>query len=357
MDALENIQDDYLLSSQLVGPVGTGKTVSALRFGSKFEAEAKRRNINLKHVYLNCKHDGTSRFVLFRNLLEKVNPKIASRSISPEEMLHELLKYLHRENRYVFITVDEVGYFYKRSPKEQIIYNLTRLNEIYPGRLSHVLGVVFIARDTSFHKALEPSELSTLGRFAVQFPRYTAEQVKDILEERAAESFRPGVLSSGVLNLISDVTVQPPFDGDLRVALDLLLYSGNFAESLGSERVLPEHVREVCSETHPNITTEDIIDLDETGRLILLGIACCLERKGGAYVSLKEIREAYQSACEERGVKVEDEIEPYVEDLIWRGIVEMRSLTKFTISDVPAEKLRRFLNGIMKRVKLGLKED
>jgi len=357
MDALENIQEDYLLSSQLVGPLGTGKTVTALNFGLKFEAEARRRNVSLKHVYLNCKQDGSTRFVFFKNLVEKVEPKIASRSLSPEEMLHELLKYLRDEKMYIFIIVDEVGYFYTHSPKEQIIYNLTRLNEIYPGRLSHVLGLAFISRDTSFHKALEPSELSTLGRFTVQFPKYTAEQIRDILEERAVEAFKPGVLSSGVLDLISDVTVQPPFDGDLRVALDLLLYSGNLAENMGFEHVLPEHVREVCNETAPSITTEDIMDLDETGRLILLGIARSLERKSEAYVSLKEIREAYQIACEERGVKAEDEIDPYVEELVRLGIVSMKSLTKFTISDVPAEKLRRFLNGIVKRVEVGLEED
>lgn len=132
MDALENLEEDYLLSSQLVGPVGAGKTVSALNFGSRFEAEAKRRNVSLKHVYLNCKHDGTTRFVLFRNLLEKVRLKIASRSISPEEMLHELLRYLQNEKRYIFITVDEVGYFYKCSPQEQVIYSFTGLNETYP---------------------------------------------------------------------------------------------------------------------------------------------------------------------------------------------------------------------------------
>jgi len=164
-------------------------------------------------------------------------------------------------------------------------------------------------------------------------------------------------VSDEVLGLISDITAMPPINGDVRVGLDLLLYSGNLAENMGFEHVLPEHVREVCNETAPSITTEDIMDLDETGRLILLGIARSLERKSEAYVSLKEIREAYQIACEERGVKAEDEIDPYVEELVRLGIVSMKSLTKFTISDVPAEKLRKFLNGIVKRVEVGLEED
>ena len=35
--ALENIQEKYLQVSQLVGPVGTGKTSTAIRFGEMLE--------------------------------------------------------------------------------------------------------------------------------------------------------------------------------------------------------------------------------------------------------------------------------------------------------------------------------
>jgi hypothetical protein len=66
-----------------------------------------------------------------------------------------------------------------------------------------------------------------------------------------------------LLDFVSDVTARPPINGDLRVALDLLLYSSMLAEREGYDRVLPEHVRRVLGETHPSITTEGILYLSD----------------------------------------------------------------------------------------------
>jgi len=43
--ALESIQEKYLQVSQLVGPVGTGKTSTAIRFGEMLEEKATKRRI------------------------------------------------------------------------------------------------------------------------------------------------------------------------------------------------------------------------------------------------------------------------------------------------------------------------
>ena len=352
---LDDIEHAYLCVTQLIGPVGTGKTSCALSFGASFQGEAERLGINLRCVYLNCKLDGVSRYTLYKRLLERAASEISARSLSPGDMLHQLLKHLERVDGYLYVIVDEIGYFCRRS-KEQLVYDLTRLNEFDPGEPCRVVGVTFIARDPSFHRLIDPSELSTLGRFFIDFPRYTPEQVRDILDQRVTEVFKPAAIGDGVVDFISDVVVRPPVNGDLRVAFDLLLYSGSLAENLGFERVLIDHVRQVYSETHPGITTEDILNLNNTEKLILLGIARSLERKNDPYVSLREIREAYLMVCEERGVKPAEEIDEHVEDLRVRGIVDMKSLTKFGISDVPAEKLRRFLNGITERLKCGLRE-
>jgi cell division control protein 6 len=354
--ALDNIEKRYLQASQLVGPVGTGKTSTAIRFGEMLEEKASKRKIKLKHVYLNGKMEGASRYTLYRSLLADVAPKISTRSLSPEEMLRQLVKYLQDEDQYLLITMDEIGYFCKHS-KEQLVYNLTRLNELTIPKPSRVIGVMFIARDPSFHERLDPSELSTLGRLIVQFPRYSEQQIKDILEVRVGEAFKPGRVSDDLLDFVSDVTARPPINGDLRVALDLLLYSGMLAEGEGYDRVLPEHVRCVLGETHPSITTEDILYLSDVGKMILLGMVRALKAGKVPYVGLREIREDYLVVCEEYGVKPVKEVEEEVQELIDRGIVDMKSLTKFGISGVPTEDLERFLNGIMQRLKNGLRKE
>jgi Cdc6-like AAA superfamily ATPase len=134
-------------------------------------------------------------------------------------MLRLLIEYLREERRYLLISVDDIDYFCKRS-KEHLVYDLTRLNEFHPGEPCPVVGVVFTAKDLTFHKRLEPCEVSTLGRCIIEYRRYTAEQIKDILEQRVAEAFQPDAVSEEVLEFLADITAED-FDGDMRVALDL----------------------------------------------------------------------------------------------------------------------------------------
>jgi len=349
-ETLENVKNSFLQIAQVIGDVGTGKTCTAIRFGRLVEGAAAEKGVDLTHVYVNSKIEGISRYILYRKIIEKAAPAISSRSLSPEEMLFHLLRHLRDENRYLIISFDEIDYFCKRS-KEHVVYDLTRLNEIEPDRPCNVLGVIFIARDLSFHNLLEPSELSTLGRGVIELPRYTSRQIRDILSDRAELAFRLGRVSDDVLDFISDVAAEPPINGDVRVALDLLLYSGNLAENLGFDRVLPDHVRKVYGETYPRITTEDILDLDVHGKFLLLGLVRFLLRNETSYAGLREIREAYRIVCEEHNVKPVEEVEEHVQDLIDRGLVEIKSLTKLGISHISSENLERFLNGILQRLR------
>lgn len=349
-DTLEHIENVFLRVTQIIGDVGAGKTCTVIKFGEILEEEAASNKIKLQHAYLNCKIEGTSRFVLYGNLLHKVAPEISTKSLSPEEMLRQLVKYLKDEEKYILISVDEIDYFYKRS-KEHLVYDLTRLPELQPGLPTPIIGEIFISRDLRFHNSLDRSETSTLGRGIVEFPRYTPLQIRDILNQRVEESFRAGVVDEEVVKFISDVTARSPTNGDIRVALDLLLYSGIFAERQGLERVSPDHVRKVYGQTHPTITTQDIIDLDETEKLILLGVVRSLESQKIPYISLSKIWEGYNLICEEYEVEPARELEKPLQDLCDRGIVDMKSLTEFGISGVSAQDLETFLNGIMHRVR------
>ncbi|KYH41104.1 MAG: hypothetical protein AYL32_007800 [Candidatus Bathyarchaeota archaeon B26-2] len=107
MKMLDDIDGAYPVYTQIVGSVGTGKTCTTLRFGRMLTEEAERRGIRLEHVYMNCKVDGSTRFVLFGNLVKKVAPELSTRSLSGEEMLHRLVEYLKDRRKYVFISFDE----------------------------------------------------------------------------------------------------------------------------------------------------------------------------------------------------------------------------------------------------------
>jgi len=58
-----------LRAVQIVGAVGSGKTAVARLFGERFEAEARKMKVDLKHVYVNMKLHGASKVILYRHLL------------------------------------------------------------------------------------------------------------------------------------------------------------------------------------------------------------------------------------------------------------------------------------------------
>jgi len=354
-DSLQDPSKSYLKVLQLIGDVGSGKTVTTLHFGEMFQNEAQRRKINLKHVYINPKVHGTSRIILYRYLVQEAAPEVFSVNLGAEELLLELIKYLQRTKKYLLISFDEADYFVKHS-KESVIYALTRLDEVSPSKPTNVLGIVLTARNTKFYEKLDKAELSTLGTFLIRFNSYNSKEIYDILEARVKEAFQPRALTLDILEYIADVTSKPPVNGDVRYALDLLLYSGILASNYGDEIVGLEHVRRVRSVIHPSITDEDIINLSYKGKIILLAIARALRGATSSYVSLRDIRGMCSLVCEEHKLKTIDEIEEYVQDLADRDIVDIKSLTSIGISRVPTEDLERFLEGLIERIRIDVGE-
>jgi len=347
---VREIRKAYPRFTQIIGDTGSGKTCTTIRFGEQITEYAEKEGVSLRHAYVNCKVDGTARYVLYGNLVRKVAPQIATRSLSPEEMIRQLVEYLGNEELYLIVSFDEIDYFIQTNPKEHIIYDLTRMTEMHPGEPSPIIGEIFIARSLKWHERLEPGERSTLGMGIIEFPRYTSTQVRDILEDRVEEAFLSGVVEEDTLNLVSDITANPPVNGDIRVGLDLLYYSGNLAENQGYARILPDHVRKVYSETNPTITSEDIMNLDENGRMVLLAFVRSLKTSKSAYIGLRDVRKSYEVVCEEFNVKPVEKFEECVQDLVHRAIIDMKTLTELGISGASLVDLEKFLGNLMERL-------
>ncbi|MBC7091401.1 MAG: AAA family ATPase [Nitrososphaeria archaeon] len=349
----------HLKTVQIVGAVGSGKTAVARLFGDRFESEARRQNVNLKNIYINLKLHGDSKVILYRHLTRQVAPEIYSTSLSAEELLYNLIKFLKEYRRYLVLTLDEIDYFIKRTQDSDIFYDMSRLEEfIEPGETSNFLGIIFIARGREFQKLLDEAALSSLGNIVLEFKPYTYNQLIDILEERVKEAFNPGTVPLEIIEFVADITSKPPVKGDVRYALDILLYSGNLAEYEGYDRILPEHVRKVVNITYPTITEEDIYYLPEKDKIVLLSIAKLLKNDRKPYTSLKEIRQSCAILCEQLKLKQmsTEEIENSVDDLHDRNIIEIKSLSSIGITGIPVEALDQFLENLMKRLESGLIE-
>jgi cell division control protein 6 len=354
-ESMTDPSKSFLKPLQIIGPSGTGKTSTVIRFGERFVAEARRNGFSAQHVYVNLKLQGGSRVILYRYLLEKATPEVYSSSLSGEEMLRAMLRQLGESNKFLLLSLDEVDYFIKSTKETRIIYDLTRLNEIDPQAGNNVTGVNFVARSKEFHQRLDKVELSTLGRMTVEFPPYTSDEIVDILTQRATEAFKPGAVSEEVLRHVSDLTASPPVGGDLRYALDMLLFAGTIAENRQSDTVQMDDIRKVYAEGHPSITEEDIMNLPRREHLIaLLAIMRSLKGRDAPYVGLREVRLDAKVICEEKGLSPMEDVEEYVQDLSDRGLVEVRSLKEIGIPGAPGEHLEKYLDSLLKRVEDGL---
>ena len=310
---------------QVIGTAGIGKTSTVIRCAKMLEEQFSRNRLFLKTAYINLKLQGGNKFAIYRFLLERIAPDLPSQGLSAEEMLRYLLRYLRDNKQYALIVMDEIDYLIKTSKDTSIVYDLTRLNEFEPDKPCNVKGVVFIAKGTDFYSKLDAAELSTLGRVPMEFGHYTLEQVSDILSSRSEQAFNPKSIGSDVIDKVSKITTSAEVNGDVRYALDLLLYAGNLAESQGAGRVTLDHVRKVHGQTHPSITTDEIEHLSKNHAASMVAVVRALKGKKKQYVELKDVRLYAAELAEQLGIKKLD-VEDYLDDLKARRLIEMGSL-------------------------------
>ncbi len=332
---------------QVIGVAGIGKTTTVTKSAKAIEEGFAKNRLTLKTAYINLKLQGGNKFAIYRFLLERLAPDLPSQGLSAEEMLRYLLRYLRDNKQYALIIMDEIDYLVKTSKDTGIIYDLTRLNEFEPDRPCNVKGVIFIARSTDFYSRLDPAELSTLGRVPMEFSPYTLEQVSDILSSRAEQAFNPKAIGSDVIDKVAKITTSAEVNGDVRYALDLLLYAGNLAESQGMNRVTLEHVRKVHGQTHPSVTTEEIEQLSKNHVVSLIALVRALKSKKKQYVELKDIRLHAAELAEQLGMKKMD-VEDYLDDLKARRLIEVRSFKEIGLHGASLAELEPVL---MARVK------
>ncbi len=334
---------------QVIGAAGIGKTSTVLRSSKLLEELFTKNRLKLKNVYINMKLQGGNKFAIYRFLLERIAPELPAQGLSAEEMLRYLLQYLRQNNQYALIVIDEIDYLVKSSKDIGIIYDLTRLNEYELDQPCYVKGVIFIARSMEFYTKLDAAELSTLGRVPMEFRPYTIQQVSDILESRVAEAFNPKAIGSDVIDKVASITTSAEINGDIRYALDLLLYAGNLAESSGSGRVTLDHLRKVHGQIHPSITTEEIDQLSKNHILSLMALVRALRNKKKPYVGLKDVRLYASELADQLGMKNID-IEDYLDDLNARKLVDVKSLKAIGLHGASLAELEPVL---MRKVKEG----
>jgi archaeal cell division control protein 6 len=272
------------------GKPGTGKTLVVKKILSKIQSRVEKSNFPIKLIYVNSKEETTlyQLLVSFGRQLGLEEKHLPSNGLSISEVFKRLLKTIDSNHLNAVFVIDEIDYLadlVKKTGKD-ILYQLTRANErLKTGSLTFV----GISNDLTFKERLDPRVLSTLGEEEVVFRTYSVEQIKKILEARAAEAFVQGAVDSSAINLCSAMAGRE--HGDARRAIDLLRVAGEIAEREQKTSINEEHIRSASNKIEENkeVTALQSFPLHE--KLLIIAAMKSSELSTG------EIYTTYKNLC------------------------------------------------------------
>mgnify|MGYP000510436233 CR=1 FL=1 len=333
------------VKAQVVGGVGAGKTTLCILTGAELEKQYR----NTHHLYVNLRRFSGGRVSIYRYMVRSVAEEAYSPSLSAEELLDNLLTYLANKGLRILVTFDEVDHHVKQTRgRDTVIYDFTRLHEVSAVRPINVAAVLFVTRDPEYGGLLERTELSSLGVNAVTLKPYTKEQIFDIVSDRVEQAFVNGAVTEDVVEYVAGYAARPPYNGDVRYALDILLYSGNLAEARGRSKVSLEEVRYVLAESGPGVPVEALTLLGRDAQALLLAVARTLALSRKAAVSRDELMAAYEVVCEELG-ESRSELTQNLRKLKQLGLVSVDREGNVELVAVDGARLAAKLESILKQ--------
>jgi cell division control protein 6 len=223
------------LNTVVRGPPGTGKTTSVQKLFSELRAQT-----DVRTVRVNCQVDST-RYAVFSRIFEGIfDYEPPSSGISFKKLFGQIADRLVEDDEVLVVALDDVNYLFYENEASDALYSLLRAHEAHAGAK---VGVICVSSDLSLSviEELDSRVQSVFRPEEVYFPKYDAEEVVDILRERATRGFHDGVLGATELDRVAELTAE---SGDLRVGIDLLRRAGLNAEMRASRTISLEDVDE-----------------------------------------------------------------------------------------------------------------
>ncbi len=334
----------------LMGSVGTGKTATAKRFCMDMVGYAEKKQRAVDWVLVNCRQRNSESSVVLQ-IVNHFQPNFPDRGFSITEMLRILRKDLEKRHLHLLIVLDEADMLLKKA-RSDIIYKLTRFGEEkVEGR--EMVSLMLISQK-NVYDMLDAASTSTFKRTnVVEFGKYTTEELRDIVAQRAQLALKDDSIEADSIDLIAEVSAE---FGDARFAIEILEKAGMLADEGSAGIITVEHVRAAKAEAYSSITESKLAALDMHQRLALLGIARA--SRGKAYITTGDAESAYKVACEEYGQKARAHTAFWglMKDLDMLGVVSAKKsgagisgkTTVITLLDIPAkvleEKVRHLLD-------------
>lgn len=279
----------------IYGKPGTGKTVATRLVCSELGRAADAAGKALDVVYLNAKmrRVADTEYRLAAQLAEQFGVSVPATGLPTKKIYDAFFGALDSEKRVAIIVLDEIDRLVRRSGDEPL-YNLTRMNsELRRARVS----LIGITNDLTLLDNLDSRIRSSLGEEELVFPPYNAVQLQDVLNQRAARAFLPGVLLPEIIPKCAAYAARE--HGDARRALDLLRVSGEMAERCASGQVMPEHVDAALEKLESDNVLEAIKTQPQQSKAVLYSIIKL--KQGNAEFATGDVYSVYRGICERAG--------------------------------------------------------
>jgi cell division control protein 6 len=177
-----------------------------------------------------------------------------------------------------------------------------------------------------FITRLDPRIKSSLSEEEIVFPPYNANQLKDILLQRAKLGFHEGVVDEAVIEKCAAIAAQE--HGDARRALDLLRVAGEIAERRGESKITLEHVDMAHEKIERDTFIETIKHQPLHSQIVFYSILELARRE--KEVTTGEVIEFYKEVCKKIGVKplTDRRISDLIVELSFFGFIECQVVSK-----------------------------
>jgi len=309
----------------IYGKTGTGKTLSIKYIIKNMSIIANEKNIPLKIIYVNCKLKkiADTEYRLIAQLSRELGKAIPPTGLPTEEVYKIFFNAVDGEKRNIMLVLDEIDQLVKKTGDE-ILYNLTRINtELKKSQIS----LVGVSNDLIFADNLDPRIKSSLSEEEIIFSPYNAIQIQHILNRRAKQAFKEGVLGEGVIEKCAAYAARE--HGDARRALELLRVAGELAERQEDKKIQIKHIDMSEEKIEKDKITEIIKIQPKQFQATLYSIISINPAKRDR-VFTGEVYELYKGVCLQTGLRplTQRRVSDVIGELDMFGIINARVISK-----------------------------